>query len=485
MTNHLSPLGEATSRMSTMHREKAMVWGLMLAVGILHCAMLVYDLFHPDVFFHADRALQRFPHMMGYLEVLQRGQGVADFLARHGNIGDYWVHAMIFRGVGQYGILVVQILLQIGSVYSVLCIARMAGAGRLVAVGAAGAYAILPHSLILPHTLTSEALFIPGLIFSTHALFKFVESGRFRFAVLSGALLGVATLIRPLTLLWPLAVAPVLLLAMPRGVSKVLGYLLISYVPVALWMGFIWTQIGQFSMGPSDHQMGNNMWQRVWRIAETLPATERDAIVVKYLQGGRPGSVELRRYAGSIDVVNYARFVGEYPLPALKHTTRDAAVFVGKSGVERIFLDYLATSDDDKKVRRDIQKTWRGRWERDGMANTLLYLVKNDPWLVFAAVIGSVVFTTLVILSIATACVTLVRTLRAGKLVSSDAVIIILAGLPLYTFLVSQGLAAPESRHRAPAEFALCVLAALAVQSLDRRRQIIVGRRAAVHGGTL
>jgi hypothetical protein len=78
--------------------------------------------------------------------------------------------------------------------------------------------------------------------------------------------------------------------------------------------------------------MGTNLYGRVARVIERLPQDEREAARIEYLS--KPNG----RTLGTLD---YLSFSVTHPIPSARHLGIDALLFFGKSGVERITLDYF------------------------------------------------------------------------------------------------------------------------------------------------
>jgi hypothetical protein len=66
-------------------------------------------------------------------------------------------------------------------------------------------------------------------------------------------------------------------------------------------------------------------------------------------------------------------------------------------------------------------------------------------------------------------CVALLALAAIGAVVQARAGRFLLAGFVLYVMLTTQAVDAAQSRHRAPAEFALCVLAVAGAAWLRRK----------------
>lgn len=268
---------------------------------------------------------------------------------------------------------------------------------------------------------------------------------RNRYLVMGALLVGIASLIRPVTLLWPLIVGFILM----RGIKVRPGavYIVIAYLPVLLWMGFMGTQTGKFGLGESSHDMGHNLYQRVWRISETMPSEQASRVRETYLDQGAEGS---------LGAVTYLRFAAEYPVDFLQHSSRDLLIFVGKSGIERVSIDYLEFNKDTRTQLQDDRTGWRQRLEREGAIAAVRYLWQTQGKVLVISVVGSVLM-----LAMAAFAVVGGWSLMSSSRVGGGArhIAWLLVALSLYILFFSQLVNAMQSRHRAPAEAAIVLLA--------------------------
>lgn len=428
---------------------------IALAFLALHALLTAtVDAADPEVFLRADRAHERLRVLQGLLEVGSMRQFI-DYLASHGIVGDYAVHAALFFAGGRYGIIFVQVALAILSGLAVYRIAILLGLRREMAALAMTLYLALPHTLIFPHQLVTEALHVPLFVIANWML---AEGMHTRASMLgwSAVCLGVATLIRPITLLWPIAAG--IAVAISRRSRDGVMYGCIALAPIMLWMLFVGSQTGRIGLGESDHSMERNLYERVARITATMPIDERDIARAAYLtdRGRKLGPAA------------YFIFAVEYPLPVAQHVLRDGVAFFAKSGIERITVDYLAVVAGSQAVQSPSDG-WRRRLELHGVAHTAAYLWTTLGAVLIVSIAGAVMMLAIVLLALA-AVVDAMRS-RQTHTVAARALIAMLTGVVLYTFVFSQVLNAMQSRQRAPAEFALVLLATLGAQRLIRRRR--------------
>ena len=391
---------------------------LLLAFAAIHAAMFGYDLHHPERFLFTDRAGERMDTVRGFLDLLHGGGDLAGFLATHGVPGDWLPQALLYFAGGQFLVIAAQIAL---ALLSISCVYRLGIAVRLGeggAIAAAALYGLLPHTLVLPHQLASEAIFIP-LVVLGFALP--VGAG-------SGLALGAATLVRPVPLLW-LPLHPFFEKGAARWRTL---FLLAALGPMLGWMGFIYLASGEVSMGRSSHDVGHNLYVRAHRMAASLPEEERPA----------------ERPAGqtTMSVREYLGFVARHPDAAASHGVRDVFTLSVKSGIERLVLDYLDLFPGSRAALQDSNEGWRVQVERHGLRAALAQMWRTQAGLVFVSGLAAAFFVAFMALALVGA-------------FSTNRLRLLLAGFVLYVFFTAQAIDAAQSRHRAPAEFALCVLA--------------------------
>jgi hypothetical protein len=406
---------------------------LLVLFGALHAGLLAYDLAHPGRFLLADRAGER----IGVINAFRDAADRVAFIGAHGIPGDWLPQGLLYLAGGQYFVIAVQAALALLSILWVRDIAGRAGLGERGAFAAAALYGLLPQTLVFPHQLATEALFDPLVILS------------FRLAAGTGAgaALGAATLIRPITIVWPLIVAAVS--------EKKFAYLAAAFAPVLGWMLFVLAATGEFSLGRSSHDLGHNLYERMQRIASTLPEAERPA-------KRPPGETSVR-------LGEYVAFTARHPVAAALHSARDMATLGVKSGIERLALDYFDAFPGTRAALQDSDDGWRAQVERHGFLHAFAAMAASQPGVILVSAAGAVLFAAFMALAVAGA--------WHGR---RNALLALLAGFVLYIFVTAQAVDAAQSRHRAPAEFALAILAVAGW--LHLRPHLRNTRRGTIHG---
>lgn len=440
-------------------------WLLVLVLGV-HLLMGVYDVHHPGVFLNADRAISRWADVEGVRAAVAAGTW-PQFLATKGNPGDYAVHAMLDAIGGRTAIVVVQVLLLLASGAVVYRLACHVGVGRGWSRGAACIYFLMPHNLVLPHQLASEAIHSPLIAIATWLLVEATRRHGERRALISGLLNGVATLVRPVSLLWPLLAAAILSATARARVGVTLAYLLGSYLLVAAWFSFMGAASGTFGMGASARDAGHNLHERVGRIVTTLPKPAADVARERYLGAARNGT---------LSVGNYLAFAIEHPAAVAAHSLRDGAVLLGKSGIERVLIDYLEFSVEERELLQDARAGWRHVMETEGVGAAVRYLWRTQGTVLVVSMAGAALMLTLAAFAVIGA----VALFRGRHVLPYEGRVtaMLLVALPLYISVFSQAGDAVQSRHRAPAEFAIVVLAVVGMtRSFGGRESRSVARR--------
>jgi hypothetical protein len=422
----------ATARAGSARRPapaRASFGGVLAGLAGLHAAMLLYDLQHPERFFNADRAQPRIEVIERFGALLRSGGDLSSFLASHGIAGDWLPHAVLFLAGGAPLVILAQVILALASVAWVREIGVRLGLRERFAGAAAVVYALLPHTLVFPHQLATEAIFVPLVAWSFVLVLRARPAG-------GGLAMGLASLVRPITIVWPLIHAAC---ARRTGGWSRLAYVAAGLAPMALWVAFIHGQTGELSMGRSKHDLGHNLYNRVQRMA---PEAAREA--------GLAPRAEPR-----VTVGEYARFVAGHPAAAAAHAGRDMMALGLKSGIERVVLDYLDLYPE-RRALQDPGSGWRKALEERGVAAALKEI---DASLLAVSAIGAALFAILMVLALVGAW----RFLATGR--------VMLVVFVLYVFATATAVDAAQSRHRAPAEFALCLLAAAGLAFLARRER--------------
>jgi 4-amino-4-deoxy-L-arabinose transferase-like glycosyltransferase len=429
---------------------------LALYTAIGHTLLFIYDINHPDVFLNADRARQRLVTIKAIL-ANEGDENLFYLLSQAGIVGDYLLHAIVYSALGQYGVIIFQILLLLVSIIFLFHFLFIIAKSRFIAIVAVVLYLHLPHTIVFPHQLTAEALFDPLIIFSFYGMAKYIlVEQRWLLLMNSAFFVGFASLIRPVTLLWPIVVIAIMILTFQstRRISHWASYLAIAVMPFILWMFFIFSQTGIFSMGSSNHDVSHNLYDRVNRIITSFPLDQQQLLIHRYLD-----SAETKKM---LSIPEYLSFVIDHPYGYFSQLGRDALVFCIKSGINRISLDYL-----DVEARKSFRH-WRKVWEKHSLFYSMKSLGKSHPKSIFFAIFGTILFIPFMMGSLFGG----LQSIKKYKQLSppEQTLYILLLVFPVYLFFASQVANAMMSRHRAPGEFILCFFAALALHQWYKAR---------------
>jgi 4-amino-4-deoxy-L-arabinose transferase-like glycosyltransferase len=435
---NLSPTGGANTG-----SRYAMPWAILGAATAAHLALLLYDFLDPGAFTRADRAVLRFQKV---LTVSDSSTDLLWYMSSHGLLGDYMVQAILFAAGGKFATICAQLALLLLSAAATFRLCEAIGLSRRASGAGMAFFLLLPHSIAFPHQLTTEAIYLPLLVLSTWLAVLGARRGSLAWLALAGVLLGVATLVRPVTLLWPVVVGTVL--AVLWRPSKGIQFAAAAFFPILLWMSFLWQTAGDFGLGESQASMGRLLYQRVRLISSTLPADARAEVEASYLDQDDE--------RGRLGVGDYLSFGLQHPVPFVVHFGRDSLVFWLKSGVEKVTIDYLGGGASFTDLKQDDGGGWRHRLQRDGPIATGVFLWQQLGIVLVISAIGAVFMVAWLLFAVLGGA----RLLRQASRLPREQLltVLLLTLLPIYVFGVSQVIDVPQSRHRAPAEFALVVL---------------------------
>lgn len=242
-------------------------WRISLAAILgLHLLLVGYGAFHPEASLRFDRAAYRL-RAASALAKAQDPAAAAEVLRQHSAIGDYAWHALLWK-VSCGSIPALQ-LLQLGlwaaSLIVLYRLVRELGASEAVARIATLLLAAIPIDFMIPHFLSSEAVFNPLLLLSTWLLVRTLTRGApVGHLVLAGLLLSLAGVTRPEILPWvPVAAVFVLAASTGRGAAERMSRMLLfssaaAFLPIGWWLMRAWLT-GDGSFGAGDATFEGNV----------------------------------------------------------------------------------------------------------------------------------------------------------------------------------------------------------------------------------
>ena len=441
-------------------QRRAPIW-LLVYVSILHGLMLLYDVAHPARFLNADRANERWDATQTFLSIHANKTELIHYFVSHGIIGDYFFQTLFYRLGGQYTVILAQICLLIMSVVALYRLTAMLTHSAHAGLATALLYVHLPQSLVFPHVLSSEAIFDPLVIMSFYFAIRscIAKNQRWHKLIMSALLLGLATVVRPITALWPCVFVVLFLLSGIRAKQSVM-YFILALLPLICWMTFIWSQTGIFSMGSSSHDLGHNLYHRVKVIISFMPEKKQKEASRDFL------SVPSGHERATMSITRYLHFGIEYPRAFFAHLATDGIVYLGKSGIEKLTVDYFRIIDSTKRrILTDPNTGWRQWVESMGLFPAMGRLLTNYPILMFFSILGVILMVGIWFLS-AVGTWYEITLFDRRSIVAENLCLLIISLFPLYVFATSQVTTIMQSRHRAPAEFSLCIMSVLGWKAL-------------------
>src|SRR5262252_84165 len=146
--------------------ENWWLYRLLACFAVVHGLFLALDARYPSAFLRGDRSSTR----MAAIDALGRlsdWHAFVAYLGTHGNPGDYAPQALLYLAGGKFGLVIAQICLMLLSGACVFRLARLCELSVRASALATALYLGSPHSLVLPHQLCSEGLFVPLVVIST------------------------------------------------------------------------------------------------------------------------------------------------------------------------------------------------------------------------------------------------------------------------------------------------------------------------------
>ena len=324
--------------------------------------LFLYDLSHPEVFLHADRAYDRMQAINELLSFLGGRIPFAVFLTREGTAqgvpGDYLVQGTLLYLGGTNSVILFQIVLFLASLAALYHLTQLLIGSIGVSFAVGLLYVHLPYGLMFPHMLWSEALFNPLILLS----FWFVARTTLLpttaiNAALAGVFLALAALVRVVAIPWLIIVwATFFLCRIP--IRKVCIYTFCFVVIFLAWPVNSLLTTGHFAMagreiGPLNF-FSYSIFVRVNTIIKSLPAVERQTAEAQYSDPGE--------YKNSLAAIGeYAHFAYHYPQYFIQAYLHDVVIFVAQSGIERLTIDFLEMTGQSRESIQDARHGWRER----------------------------------------------------------------------------------------------------------------------------
>jgi 4-amino-4-deoxy-L-arabinose transferase-like glycosyltransferase len=444
----------------------------------IHYGFFLYDLhtnFAP--FLRADRALQRTNAIASLLDAGTWREIHHALITNNLIIGEYIVQAALYHVGGAFAIVVSQIVLQLFAVLAVFRIALLTLNSSGVSFAAALVYASLPHSLVFPHQLYSEAIAVPVMVIGYWLFFEYRVGGKSLGYLLSaGAMLGLSACARPQLLLLPVVLMSFAMRNRSRrATGGAMSFVSLGLLPVVLWVTLVSSGTRRLSLGNAESSLGYNLYLRVLRISRSAPPFEGATITDRYLLGsvGSACAAELRNYfenprgiwgpgsACTLSLPKYISFVVHYPGANFRQFLRDIFTLATKSGMSKLTIDYFDRSSRDRIAVQSFRYGWRTIWESKGLVAAIRSVAAVSPVIVIAELAGAVGFSALFI-GFVLGLIGAARKAFDNGTPGEPRVGLMVLGLHALYGLATPLLSdAAQSRVRNPAEFAMCIIAAL------------------------
>lgn len=318
---------------------------MLIAVSLLHAVLLCHDLAQPDAFLRGDRSYDRLGKTAYVFDATVRDDwvdqpallaetpGVMGRMVEVGPPGDYLVAGTLLKTIGQYPLILLQVLLTIAAAALVYAIGRSLGRGARTAAVGALIFSLLPGTLVQGHLFVAEAWAMPSLALAVWASLQLSLRGpQARWVALSVLGWSLAVFFRTQFAYLPLALVAVLGWQHRHHAGRwLIPLLLAACLPFFGWTAYADAKseaIG--SQGVSITELGYHLRKRLdrvqWISGEPLPESIRHvsgvslgeffAVVVDrpgaYLRTVlsdnadyllNPGTVYLSRYLGLIPEV--------------------------------------------------------------------------------------------------------------------------------------------------------------------------------------
>ena len=154
---------------------------MLIAVSLLHAVLLCHDLAQPDAFLRGDRSYDRLGKTAYVFDATVRDDwvdqpallaetpGVMGRMVEVGPPGDYLVAGTLLKTIGQYPLILLQVLLTIAAAALVYAIGRSLGRGARTAAVGALIFSLLPGTLVQGHLFVAEAWAMPSLALAVWA----------------------------------------------------------------------------------------------------------------------------------------------------------------------------------------------------------------------------------------------------------------------------------------------------------------------------
>ena len=456
--------------MSTVRQGFGALGRTLAAVGLVHAAMLVFDIATGfSAFLRGDRSETRLATMESVAR--QEGGSLVAAMA-HGAVapGEYVVQLPFYLAAGPLGVVVFQIALMLASVAAMWKIVERTIPHRRAPLIVSVLYALTPMTLTFSHQLTTEALATPLCVLFTYFAVKGADSRRLTDAVLAGLCLGAVVLIRPgymviIPCLFGLGVLAILLKSL-TSLKGLAVACVIACLPLAGWTALFAQTTGAVGYTGGVANVGWNLRSKVFFVERAH---------------GRAGPVEVARFkiydemwseeeaGGKISLGRYLAIAAEHPVDYVKAGAADLGLAFGRGGLSKLAVDYFGVARD-KGI-----KEWRNVLDAGGPGALVGWAFDNLDILAVTALelAASLVSVAAFLIAVAFMLAALARhrTIAAQSGQAAITLILVATALIATTALSALVVDRAQPRLRNPADPAILLLGAMAVAALATMRK--------------
>ena len=360
---------------------------------------------------------------------------IGERILKSGHAGDYLISGAIIKLTNTNILVLFQLLLALLSTYCEFALLIYFGFSAKSATLATLFYLLLPGSLLPPHQLSSEALFIPCTIISCYLLIISSKKNRIDMAFVSGLLLfSVAIFVRPQLTFYPVLLVIIYLLFSAKEPKTILLTILpFSLLFSAIWMIFVVSNEGSFTFGGEDRSVGMSFYATAEQMAMFGEFDfDSDAYKTK-----------------SLPFDKFGRIVIDNPYSYMRQRFISMTNFVVNPGTYSLVVRHLNYID-----RNNDGYFWQHLRARAGIYKSLVEILKRGP--VFALLIVSTTLIWCLIVSLAiVGLVQFIKNKNIGMFAKS-----LLLSLAVYQVAVVTLLSVGARwQHRSLVDFLIIILA--------------------------
>jgi len=360
---------------STPNSTKSIVTILLVFI-VVHGLLIGFGLVNDDSLLSADRSTSRNATIAYVFDVEKIGGDnvtqqttitlkpmprIGDRVLNVGHAGDFIVSGVIIKLTNPNILVLFQLLLTLFSTLSVFALLMYFGFSEKPATLATLFYLLLPGSLLPPHQLGNEAWFIPCTIIGCYLLIISSRKDGVNMAFVAGLLLfSVAIFVRPQLTLYPLLLIVIYCLFSAKKLNTIfLTILPVSLLFSAIWMIFVVSKDGQFTLGAEDRSVGMTFYD----VAEQMAMF---------------GEFEFNSDAAyknrTMPVSDFVRLVIDNPYSYLRQRTISMVNFVVNPGANSFVGHHLNYIENNSS-----KYYWQELRARVGIVESLLEIVKRGP----------------------------------------------------------------------------------------------------------